>query len=92
MPPESPESNAVISFERQRSNLTPHPGRRPDLATLTDVRRESAKIYREVRSGDLDSQEGSRLVYMLSTVGKLIEASETQVRLETLERIVGRRR
>lgn len=51
------------------------------LKTLGAVRREMQKVYTDTRRGRLDSQEGARLVYMLSMVGKVLEA-EMMERLE----------
>lgn len=91
MTADSPERALALPSGRQELKVIPYPQRRTDLATLTDVRREAARIYRDVRLKKLESAEGSRLVYMLSTVGKLIEAADVQTRIDALERAMGRR-
>lgn len=50
------------------------------LVTVMDCKREMAKVYRDARQGRLDIQDGTRLVYMLSQIGKLIEVSELERR------------
>ncbi|SNX60383.1 hypothetical protein SAMN06296273_1845 [Nitrosomonas ureae] len=57
------------------------------LANIEDCRREMASVYRDARSGRIDSQDGSRLVYMLSQVSKLIELSDIEKRIEVLENL-----
>ena len=47
---------------------------RVDLKTLDDVRLEMARVYRDARSGKIDTADGSKLIYMLSCIGKTIEA------------------
>jgi hypothetical protein len=61
------------------------PGRQPRLANLEGVRVEMARIYLEMKSGKRDSQEGSRLVYVLTQIAKVLELTEIERRLVTLE-------
>jgi hypothetical protein len=42
-------------------------------------------VYRAVDRGDYDSGEGSRRVFMLAQIGKLVELSGLERRVETLE-------
>ena len=58
---------------------------RCELDTLADVRREMAKVYREARSGLLDVQDASKFTWMLSSIGKVIEGSDLEKRIEALE-------
>ena len=55
------------------------------LDTLQDVRREMAKVYRESRSEILDPVTGSKLVWMLQSVARVIEGSDLEKRIEALE-------
>lgn len=45
-----------------------------------------ARVYREARGGMIDASEASRLAYILSSIGKLIEATDIENRLQQLER------
>ncbi len=55
------------------------------LQTLEDVRREAARVYREARTGKLDTSEASKLSFMLQGVAKMIEAGQIERRIEALE-------
>lgn len=59
--------------------------RRIKLATLRDVQREMARVYRDMRNGRLDPSDGTKLTYTLATLGKLIETGELERRVEALE-------
>ena len=56
------------------------------LNELEDVRREMARVYREARSGKMDASEAGRFAYILTGIGKLIEATEIEKRLAQMER------
>jgi hypothetical protein len=68
---------------------TPPTGKPPaitrDLLKLESVAKEMAKIYRAVRRGELHSQEGTRLTYILGRLGDVLELTEIEHRLLELE-------
>lgn len=72
------------TIEGQSIRVLPTP-RRVDLKTLEQVRFEMARVYRAVDRGDYDSGEGSRRVFMLAQIGKLVELSELEKRVDRLE-------
>lgn len=74
------------TFEGQAIRVLPTP-RRVDLKTLEQVRFEMARVYRAVDRGDYDSGEGSRRVFMLAQIGKMVELSGLEGRVEQLERM-----
>jgi len=43
-----------------------------------------ARVYRAMKSGELDGADGTKRAYMLSLIGKLIEASELERRIAAL--------
>lgn len=55
------------------------------LDSMTDVKREMAKVYREARSGMVDVQDATKLTWCLQAVGKVIEGSDLEKRIEALE-------
>ena len=55
------------------------------LDTMQDVKREMAKVYRESRSELIDPAAATKLVWVLQAVGKIIEISDLEKRLEALE-------
>ena len=67
--------------------LPPQKGKRYrcQLDTMSDVKREMAKVYRECRSEILDAQTGTKLTWMLQGIAKVIETSDLEKRIETLE-------
>jgi len=71
--------------------LLPTPSR-IDLKTIDDVRVEMARVYRDMRARRIDTAEGTKLAYVLSQLGKLIESCEIEQRLEALERVLKQRR
>lgn len=64
---------------------TPRRTARAKLKTVGNVAEELAKIYRAVAGGKLDSQEGCRRTYILAMLAKMIEGSELERRIESLE-------
>ena len=56
-----------------------------NINALEDVRREMASVYREARAGRMDASEAGRLAYILTGIGKLIEATEIERRLSQME-------
>src|SRR5215472_1257516 len=65
---------------------------RIDLKTIDDVRVEMARVYRDMRSGKIDTADGTKLAYVLAQIGKLIEAGELEKRLEAVEGVLLARR
>jgi hypothetical protein len=55
------------------------------LDTLADVKREMARIYREARTELIDTQTASKQVWILQSIGKVIEGSDLEKRIEQLE-------
>ena len=58
----------------------------PRLDSMAGVRRELARLYREARAGELDVAAASRLANVLQILGRMIEGSEIEARVEALER------
>lgn len=67
--------------------LPPQRGQRYrcQLNSMADIKREMSKVYREARSGIVEISDGSKLVYMLGLVGRVIEGSDLEARVEALE-------
>ena len=68
------------------------PAAKIDLRDSFAVRRELAAVYRDARSGQIDSSVATRLGYLLSQLLRSFETTELQDRLEALERILTQRR
>jgi hypothetical protein len=64
---------------------TPSPPHVGKLDSLRKVRLEMTKIYKEARIGTLETQEATRLCFLLVNIAKLIESSDLERRLEQVE-------
>ena len=70
-------------------SLNPSPRRKPNigrLSTLTSVRQEMARVYREARHGKISAQEAARFAFILSAIGKIIEGADLEKRIAEVER------
>ena len=65
---------------------------RIDLKSIDDVRLEMAKVYRSMKGKEIQASDGTRLVYVLSQIGKMIEVHEVEKRLVALELASEKRR
>ena len=66
--------------------IDPTPPGKIDLRNLEAVRREMARVYREMRSLELPPEQGTRLVYVLDRIGKMIEVEQIERRIAEIER------
>lgn len=74
------------TFDGATLALVPTPRRRKaQLDRLDGVRVEMSRVYREMESGRRDSQDGSRLVYVLTQIAKVLELTEIERRMAALE-------
>ena len=70
------------------SGLSDPPPREIKLKTADDVRIEMGRVYREMRHGKIETGEGTKLVYVLGQIGKMIELVEIEKRIALLERAI----
>jgi len=62
------------------------PAPRINLNDLDGLRREMARVYRDMRGGRVHSQDGARLVYVLGELRKVFEVCDLDKRIALLER------
>ena len=55
------------------------------LNTVSSVRREICRLYREARTGGLPVGDASRLANILAIAARLIESQEIEERVQRLE-------
>jgi hypothetical protein len=55
------------------------------LKTIDDIRLEMAKVYRDMKLQKIPTHDGTRLVYVLAQIGKMIEVHEIEKRVSQLE-------
>ena len=82
MPPKKATKPLVV-HEGQVLRAIPTPQLK--LATIEDCRREMARVYRDARTAATDTADASRLVYMLTSIAKMIEIGQLEQRLNALE-------
>lgn len=51
------------------------------------IRMEMARVYRDMRLGRIDTQDGTRLAYVLDMVRKAHETCELQRRVEIIDQV-----
>ena len=61
------------------------PGR-INLHDINAIRLEASRVYREARLRIIDSSEATKLVYILSQIGKMYELEVIEGRIAALER------
>lgn len=66
--------------------LPPTPPRlRIPLRSADDVRRELARLYRQMKSGEIAPADGTKLAYVLNLLRQAIETGELETRIAVLE-------
>ena len=78
-----------VTLDSTGRALTPTPSRPKHirLRTVADCHREAAKVYRDMRAGNIEPQEGTRLVYVLSQISSMITVGELEARIAALEEL-----
>lgn len=62
-----------------------------NLSSAEDIRRETARVYREARAGQIDPADATKLTYILDRIARMLETQDLERRLEALETILNRR-
>lgn len=68
------------------------PAQRIDLSNYRDIRLEMARVYRVFDQKKLGESDAKSRIYMLGALAQLIKATETDQRLEAIERVMNMRR
>lgn len=76
-------TNCPVVHEGQLLRSVPTPQLK--LATIEDCRREMARVYRDARTATTDTADASRLVYILTSIAKMIEIGQLEQRITILE-------
>jgi hypothetical protein len=76
-------ANPPVIHEGQLLVAVPTPQLK--LASIDDCRREMARVYREAKTASIDMADASRLVYMLTSIAKMIELGHLEQRITELE-------
>jgi len=73
-----------VTVDNKSGKVLPTP-KKIDLATIDDIRLEMASVYRSMKGGSIEASDGSRLVYVLGQIGKMIELHDIEKRVDQLE-------
>ena len=74
------------TIDNASGDVLPTPAKKIDLATINDVRLEMASVYRGMKSGSVEAGDGTKLVYVLGQIGKMIaEKQNTQANIPNKE-------
>lgn len=68
--------------------MAPKDGRkriRCKLDSVSGVKAEACKLYRLVRSGEIEASEAGKLAYLLQIIAKLAETADLEAKLVELE-------
>lgn len=82
--PNNATENLSVTFDGSTGRVDSTP-REINLKTADHVRLEMAKVYRETRNGKMEAANGTKFIFMLAQIGKMIELSEFEKRLDLLE-------
>ena len=78
------KENSPVTIYEPTNLIEPTP-REIHLKTIDHVRLEMAKVYRDMKLQKIPAHDGTRLVYVLAQIGKMIEIHEIEKRVSQLE-------
>ncbi len=61
------------------------------LKKIESVRAEMSRVYWAARNGKIEVNAGSKLIYMLKTIGDTIKDDDLEKRIEALEKEAGKK-
>ena len=79
------DTNEPVTIDNKSGNVLPTRSKKVDLRSIDDVRLEMANVYRKMNSREIEPSDGTKLVYVLGQIGKMIEVHEIEKRIELLE-------
>jgi hypothetical protein len=80
-------ANTSEVIDGTKLKIVPLPRLRLPLASVRDCRREMGRVYRDMRANRLDKADGTKLAYVLSQLGKMLELDELEERVLALEQL-----
>lgn len=76
--------NEPMTIDNTSGKVLPTP-KGIKLKTIDDVRLEMASVYRSMKSGSIETSDGTKFIYALGAIGKMIEIHDIEKRIELLE-------
>ncbi len=74
-----------MQINESKGELIPLTPSKINLHDAHAIRRELASVYRDMRSGKIEAQDGTRLAYVLNMMRQAYETGVLQDKLETIE-------
>jgi hypothetical protein len=90
-PLDGSDKNLPVPVDRKGVAVLAPPAR-IDLSNYRDIRLEMARVYRAFDQQKIGESEAKARHFMLSTLAQIIKATETEQRLEAIERAMNMRR
>jgi hypothetical protein len=81
------DEGELVTVDGVEVVTAPTPRLRIPLNTASDVQRELARLYRQMKAGQIPTQDGSRLAYVLNLLRQSIETGDLEARIQALEQI-----
>lgn len=78
------KDNSTVTIYESTNLVEPTP-REIHLKTIDHVRLEMSKVYRDMKLQKIPTHDGTRFVYVLAQIGKMIEIGQLEQRLTILE-------
>ena len=78
-------TQSPMTVDNASGEAYPTPSKKIDLASINDVRLEMACVYRSMKSGSVETSDGTKLVYVLGQIGRMITDHDFEKRIEALE-------
>lgn len=86
MTPAKRTKHPAVTVDGRSGQLVPTPQRKIRLHDIESVRRELARVYRDIDNGKRPLEDGSKKAYMLKVMAELIQMGEWERRLALIER------
>lgn len=80
-----PSAEVIEATDRRRSFVAVVRNHAIKLGTADEIRLEMARVYRDMKSGKIETQTGTRLVYVLGELRKAHETTVIERRMQALE-------
>jgi hypothetical protein len=80
-------SRKSVTLDNETGKADPLPRSDRRLASIKDVRIALAGVYRDARTGKIDTQDATRLGYLLNLIRVCIVEGELETRLTSLEQL-----
>lgn len=79
------DNKAPVTVDNSSGAVLPTRHKKIALKSIDDLRLEASAVYRQMRNGQIEASDGTKLIYVLSAIGKLIQGADMEARIEALE-------